>query len=356
MLLPETTHRVDQAIRDAQATGRVPSLVAAVVRDGDLVHVTGAGDLPTTNPDMQYRIGSISKTFTAALVLALRDEGRLALDDPLEAYLPGTPVGGVSLRQLLGHVGGVQREPDGDWWERSPGSTLDALLAGLHPEKLAHPPLHTFHYSNLAYGLLGAVVAPDSGLHTGRRISHVYAMDVPSYPKPLVITDAAINIAPTLAHKRDICQNAIDLVHAMGVERPRVAVLAAVETVTPAMPATLDAAALTVMAARGQITGGLVDGPLAFDNAVSVAAARTKGIVSDVAGEADILLAPDLEAGNMLAKQLIYLAEADAAGLAVGARVPIILTSRADALRVRLASSALARLAAARRASTLGQA
>lgn len=204
--------------------------------------------------------------------------------------------------------------------------------------------------------LLGAVVAPDSGLHTGRRISHVYAMDVPSYPKPLVITDAAINIAPTLAHKRDICQNAIDLVHAMGVERPRVAVLAAVETVTPAMPATLDAAALTVMAARGQITGGLVDGPLAFDNAVSVAAARTKGIVSDVAGEADILLAPDLEAGNMLAKQLIYLAEADAAGLAVGARVPIILTSRADALRVRLASSALARLAAARRASTLGQA
>ncbi|HEX7640148.1 MAG TPA: bifunctional enoyl-CoA hydratase/phosphate acetyltransferase, partial [Burkholderiaceae bacterium] len=158
--------------------------------------------------------------------------------------------------------------------------------------------------------LLGAVVAPDSGLHTGRRISHVYAMDVPSYPKPLVITDAAINIAPTLAHKRDICQNAIDLVHAMGVERPRVAVLAAVETVTPAMPATLDAAALTVMAARGQITGGLVDGPLAFDNAVSVAAARTKGIVSDVAGEADILLAPDLEAGNMLAKQLIYLAEA----------------------------------------------
>lgn len=163
MLLPETTHRVDQAIRDAQATGRVPSLVAAVVRDGDLVHVTGAGDLPTTNPDMQYRIGSISKTFTAALVLALRDEGRLALDDPLEAYLPGTPVGGVSLRQLLGHVGGVQREPDGDWWERSPGSTLDALLAGLHPEKLAHPPLHTFHYSNLAYGLLGAVVARLSG-------------------------------------------------------------------------------------------------------------------------------------------------------------------------------------------------
>ena len=197
--------------------------------------------------------------------------------------------------------------------------------------------------------LLGAVVAPDSGLHTGRRISHVYAMDVPSYPKPLVITDAAINIAPTLEHKRDICQNAVDLLHAVGVELPRVAVLAAVETVMPSMPATLDAAALTVMASRGQITGAMVDGPLAFDNAISLAAARTKGIVSAVAGNADILLVPNLEAGNMLAKQLIYLAEADAAGLAVGARVPIILTSRADSLRVRLASVALARLAAARR-------
>ncbi len=196
--------------------------------------------------------------------------------------------------------------------------------------------------------LLGAIVAPGSGLHTERRISHVYAMDVPSYPKPLIVTDAAINIAPTLAHKRDICQNAIDLMHAVGVARPHVAVLAAVETVMPSMPATLDAAALTVMAARGQITGADVDGPLAFDNAISLAAARTKGIVSEVAGAADILLVPNLEAGNMLAKQLIYLAGADAAGLAVGARVPIILTSRADSLRTRLASVALARLAAPR--------
>ncbi|MBV8380820.1 MAG: bifunctional enoyl-CoA hydratase/phosphate acetyltransferase [Paucibacter sp.] len=199
--------------------------------------------------------------------------------------------------------------------------------------------------------LLAAIVAPDSGLHTGRRISHVYAMDVPTYPKPLIITDAAINIAPTLEHKRDICQNAIDLLHAMGVERPRVAVLAAVETVMASMPATLDAAALTVMAARGQITGAEVDGPLAFDNAISLAAAHTKGIVSSVAGAADILLVPELEAGNMLAKQLIYLAGADAAGLAVGARVPVVLTSRADSLRVRLASVALARLVAARRAA-----
>lgn len=198
--------------------------------------------------------------------------------------------------------------------------------------------------------LLGAVVAPGSGLHTGRRISHVYAMAVPTYPKPLIITDAAINIAPTLAHKRDICQNAIDLLHVMGVPRPHVAVLAAVETVNPAMPSTLDAAALTVMATRHQITGAIVDGPLAFDNAISLAAANVKGISSPVAGSADILLVPDLEAGNMLAKQLIYLSQADAAGLVLGARVPIILTSRADSLRIRLASSALARLVAGRAA------
>ena len=196
--------------------------------------------------------------------------------------------------------------------------------------------------------LLDAVVAPQSGLRTDRRISHVYAMDVPRYPKPLIVTDAAINIAPTLAHKRDICQNAIDLLHLMGVPVPHVAVLAAVETVNPAMQATLDAAALTVMASRGQISGARVDGPLAFDNAISLEAARTKGIVSTVAGSADVLLVPDLESGNMLAKQLIYLGGADAAGLVLGARVPIVLTSRADSLRVRLASVALARIVAAR--------
>jgi phosphate acetyltransferase len=196
--------------------------------------------------------------------------------------------------------------------------------------------------------LLAAVVAPTSGLRTERRISHVYAMDVPAYSKPLVVTDAAINIAPTLEQKRDICQNAIDLLRAMGIDEPRVAVLAAVETVNAKMPSTLDAAALTVMAARGQITGGIVDGPLAFDNAVSLAAAKTKGIVSPVAGRADILLVPDLEAGNMLAKQLMLFAGADAAGLVLGARLPIILTSRADALRVRLASAALAKLLAER--------
>jgi phosphotransacetylase len=171
-------------------------------------------------------------------------------------------------------------------------------------------------------------------------------MDVPSYPRPLLITDAAINIAPTLEEKRDIVQNAIDLAHVMGIATPRVAILAAVETVNPAMPSTLDAAALCKMADRGQITGGLVEGPLAFDNAVSADAAREKGITSLVAGHADILVVPDLEAGNMLAKQLSFLAGADAAGVVVGARVPIILTSRADSERTRIASCAVAVLMA----------
>jgi phosphotransacetylase len=200
--------------------------------------------------------------------------------------------------------------------------------------------------------LLGAVVARDTGLRTGRRISHVFLMDVPTYHKILVVTDAAINIAPTLEDKVDICQNAIDLAVALGVARPKVAILAAVETVNSKMPATLDAAALCKMAERGQIKGGLLDGPLAFDNAISKQAARTKGIRSEVAGDPDILLAPDLEAGNILAKQLSFLANADGAGLVLGARVPIILTSRADSVRSRIASCAVAMLVAyARRRS-----
>jgi len=198
--------------------------------------------------------------------------------------------------------------------------------------------------------LLRAVLAPDSGLKTGRRLSHVYIMDVPTYPRPLLVTDAAVNIAPDLDQKRDIVQNAIDLALAMGIATPRVAILSAVETVNPQLRSTLDAAALCKMADRGQITGGLVDGPLAFDNAVSPTAAAEKGIVSPVAGQADILVAPDLEAGNMLAKQLSFLAGADAAGVVMGARVPIILTSRADSERTRLASCAVAAVLAARTA------
>jgi phosphotransacetylase/acyl dehydratase len=199
--------------------------------------------------------------------------------------------------------------------------------------------------------LLHAVLATDCGLRTGRGLSHVYLMDVPAYPRPLLLTDAAVNIAPDLDRKRDIVQNAIDLAHVMGVETPRVAVLSAVETVNPKMRSTLDAAALCKMADRGQITGALVDGPLAFDNAVSPAAALTKGIRSPVAGLADILVAPDLEAGNMLAKQLTFMAGADAAGVVLGARVPIILTSRADAERTRMASCAVAVKIARRRES-----
>jgi phosphotransacetylase len=194
--------------------------------------------------------------------------------------------------------------------------------------------------------LLGAVVARETGLRTGRRISHVFIMDVPEYHKVLLVTDAAISIAPTLEDKVDIVQNAIDLAVSLGVKRPKVAILGAVETVTTKMPATIDAAALCKMAERKQITGGVLDGPLAFDNAISKDAAKTKGITSEVAGDPDILLAPDLEAGNILAKNLSFLANADSAGLVLGAKVPIILTSRADSVRSRIASCAVGMLAA----------
>jgi phosphotransacetylase len=207
---------------------------------------------------------------------------------------------------------------------------VEALMKGsLHTDELMHE-----------------VLLADSGLRTERRISHVYLFDVPSYPRPLLITDAAINIRPSLSDKRDICRNAIDLSHILGIAEPKIAILCAVETVSDAMPSTLDAAALCKMADRGQITGALLDGPLAFDNAISPEAARMKGIVSDVAGQADILLVPDLEAGNMLAKQLTFFVGADAAGIVLGARLPIILTSRADSQRTRIASCAIAALMA----------
>jgi phosphate acetyltransferase len=201
--------------------------------------------------------------------------------------------------------------------------------------------------------LLSAVIAKETGLRTGRRISHVFIMDVPTYHKVLIVTDAAINIAPGLEDKVHICQNAIDLALTLGVKKPKVAILAAVETVNSKMQATLDAAALCKMADRKQITGGILDGPLAFDNAISAEAARIKGIVSEVAGDPDILLVPDLESGNMLAKQLSFLANADSAGLVLGAKVPIILTSRADSVRSRIASCAVAMLAAHARRQTL---
>ena len=191
-----------------------------------------------------------------------------------------------------------------------------------------------------------AVMAIDTGLRTDRRISHVYVMDVPRYPRPILITDAAVNVVPSLADKRDIVQNAIDLAHVLGIEAPRVAVLAPVEVVNPKLQTTLDAAALSKMAERGQITGGPVDGPLAFDNAISPEAAKEKGIKSAVAGRADILIVPDLVTGNVLAKQLTFLAGADAAAVVVGAKVPIVLTSRADSQAVHVASCTVAVLMA----------
>jgi phosphate acetyltransferase len=228
--------------------------------------------------------------------------------------------------------------------------TAVALVRTGELEALMKGSLHTD-------ALMAAVVSSANGLRTSRRISHVFLMDVPTHPHALAITDAAINIAPTLEDKRHIAQNAIDLAHAMGVAEPKVAILSAVETVNPKIPSTLDAAALCKMADRGQITGGILDGPLAFDNAISEQAARTKKISSPVAGKADILLVPDLEAGNMLAKQLQYLAGADAAGIVLGARVPIVLTSRADNVRARLASAAVMKLVAhAKRAREAGKA
>jgi len=213
------------------------------------------------------------------------------------------------------------------------------MAASGEVEALMKGSLHTDEF-------MGAIVASASGLRTKRRISHCFVMQTPAYPRPFIITDAAVNIVPDLAIKADIVRNAIDLSRALGVTTPHVAILAAVETVNAGMPATLDAAALCKMADRGQITGGVLDGPLAFDNAVSAAAARIKGISSPVAGRADVLVVPDMESGNMLAKQLEYLGDASMAGVVVGARVPVILTSRADSLETRLASCAVAMLLA----------
>jgi phosphate acetyltransferase len=218
-------------------------------------------------------------------------------------------------------------------------AALAVVLACDHKvEALMKGSLHTDEF-------MGAIVHEEK-LHTARRMSHVFVIDCPDYPRPLFVTDAALNIYPTLEDKVDIVQNAIDLAHALGIALPKVAILSAVETVTPKIKSTIDAAALCKMADRRQITGGILDGPLAFDNAVSAAAAKTKGIVSPVAGQADIFVVPDLEAGNMLAKQLEYLAEADVAGIVLGARVPIILTSRADKTPARLGSCAVALLLA----------
>jgi len=205
---------------------------------------------------------------------------------------------------------------------------VDALMKGsLHSDELLH-----------------AIAMPESGLHTSRRLSHAYVIDLPAREQPLIISDAVVNIAPALDEKRDIVQNAIDLAHALGISRPRVALLSAIETVSSRVPATIDAGALCKMADRGQITGALLDGPLALDDAVSGEASKEKGILSSVAGRAEVLIVPDFEAGNMLAKALVYLGRARAAGVVLGARIPIAFTGRADSVGTHVASLAVARL------------
>jgi phosphate acetyltransferase/phosphate butyryltransferase len=284
------------------ATHHLAAIRTAVVHPCDELSITGALDAARQGMIVPILVGPIAKIQAAAKAAGQSLDGIEIVD---AAHSHAAADAAVALVHA---------------------SRVDALMKGsLHTDEL-----------------MNAVVSADAGLRTERRMSHVYVLDAPPYPKPLFITDAAINIYPDLATKRDIVQNAIDLAHTLGITQPKVAILSAVETVNPNITSTLDAAALCKMAERGQITGGLIDGPLAFDNAISPSAAATKGIVSDVAGYADILVAPDLEAANMMAKQLIYLAGADAAGIVLGARVPIILTSRADSPMARLASCALA--------------
>ncbi len=306
VVLPEVHLHVQgaQYARLIAATRELPAIVTAVVHPCDALSLTGALEAAGREIIVPILIGPRAKIEAAASAAELSLDGIDIIDVP---HSHAAAAAAVALVR---------------------SGTVGALMKGsLHTDEL-----------------MEAVVDSHLGLKTERRISHVYALDVPTYPKPLLVTDAAINIYPSLIDKRDIVQNAIDLMQSLGVALPKVALLSAVETVNPHITSTLDAAALCKMADRGQITGGLLDGPLAFDNAISAKAASEKGIQSLVAGDADILIAPDLEAANMIAKQLIYLAGADAAGIVLGARVPIILTSRADSLLARLASCALAQL------------
>lgn len=263
---------------------------------------------------------------------AAREAGRIGLIEPLlvgprEAILRAAAEAGIA-------ADGLSIEDTADDRRAAAAAAVDLCRQG-RVAALMKGSLHTDE-------LLGAAVTKDAGLRTGRRISHVFVLDVPGCPRPLLMTDCVVNIAPSLAEKRDIVQNAIDFARGLGIPTPRVAILSAVETVNPAIPGTLDAAALCKMADRGQITGGLLDGPLAFDNAISDEAARIKNIASEVAGRPDILMVPGLEAGNLLYKELVYLAHAGCAGLVLGVRVPVILTSRADSIGSRIASCALA--------------
>ncbi|MGE5565756.1 MAG: bifunctional enoyl-CoA hydratase/phosphate acetyltransferase [Parcubacteria group bacterium] len=293
--------RLDDLIARAK---QLPKLTAAIAHPCDAASIEGAAEVAKLGFIEPVLVGPEAKVRAAA---------QAAKADISGFRLVATPHSHASAAQAV------------------------AMVRSGEAEILVKGSLHTDE-------LMSAVVDPECGLRTERRISHVFVIDLAAYPRLLLITDAAVNIAPTLEEKRDIVQNAIDLAHAIGVERPKVAVLSAVETVTSKLRSTIEAAALCKMADRGQIVGGELEGPLAFDNAVSLEAARDKGIDGDVAGQADVLVVPDLEAGNMLAKQLTFLAGAESAGIVLGARAPIALTSRADSVKARVASYALAAL------------
>jgi phosphate acetyltransferase len=311
-------------------------------QDLDIGNIVALG--PVANPphSKYERLIAKAKEVPAATTLVVHPCDEVTLRGPIEAAEAG-----IIVPILIGpteKIGAVAREHglnissfqiiDVPHSEAAAAKAVELIRAG-KGELLMKGGLHTDE-------LMRAVTSGTTGLRTARRISHVFIMDVPTYSETLFITDAAINISPDLDVKRDIVQNAIDLYTQVGLGTPRVAILSAVETVSLRIPSTIDAAALCKMADRDQITGGILDGPLAFDNAINLEAVKIKGIKSEVAGRAQILVVPDLEAGNMLAKNLIFLAKADAAGIVLGARVPIVLTSRAESVRSRMASCAAA--------------
>jgi phosphate acetyltransferase len=311
-------------------------------KDSDIGAISAMGPFAAPPPTKYERLLARAKEVPAATTVVVHPCDETSLRGPLEAAQAG-----IIVPILVGpaaKISAVAREHgleiDGFEIIDAPHSEAAAakgveLVRESKGELLMKGSLHTDE-------LMRAVTSGQTGLRTARRISHVFIMDVPTYAETIFLTDAAINIAPDLDAKRDIIQNVVDLFTQVGLGTPRVAILSAVETVTSKIPSTIDAAALCKMADRGQITGAILDGPLAFDNAVDPGAAKIKGIKSEVAGRAQILVVPDLEAGNMLAKNLVYLAKADAAGLVLGARVPVVLTSRADSVRSRMASCAAA--------------
>jgi len=330
---------------------RICVIEEVMLDDGDIGNIAAIGPVGDPPRSKYERLIARAKQVPAATTVVVHPCEETALRGPVEAAEAG-----IIVPILVGpaaKIAAVAREHRLaiDRFEIVDVPHSDAAAAKavelIHQSKgelLMKGSLHTDE-------LMREVTSSKTGLRTARRISHVFVLDVPTYSETLFITDAAINIFPDLDAKRDIVQNAIDLFTQVGLGTPRVAILSAVETVTAKIPSTIDAAALCKMAERGQITGGILDGPLAFDNAIDLEAAKIKGIKSPVAGHAQILVVPDLEAGNMLAKNLTFLAKADAAGIVLGARVPIILTSRADSVRARMASCAAAVLYAhARRA------